>query len=68
TIPGIPHEQDNLRSSKLSSRNEIFAAHAVPAIALRPVLKTIVGEYYPGKSRTIVPPGLQCEIKAVTFA
>jgi len=32
------------------------------------VLKTIVGEYYPGKSRTIVPPGLQCEIKGVTFA
>jgi hypothetical protein len=32
------------------------------------VLKTIVGEYYPGKSRMIVLPGLESELKAVTLA
>jgi hypothetical protein len=32
------------------------------------VLKTIVGEYYTGESRMIVPPGLEGELKAVALA
>jgi hypothetical protein len=32
------------------------------------MLKTIVREYYPGKSGTIVPPGLEGELEAMTLA
>jgi hypothetical protein len=32
------------------------------------MLKTIVGEYYAGKSRMIVPPGLEGELKSMTLA
>jgi hypothetical protein len=32
------------------------------------MLKTIVREYYPGKSRMIVPPGLEGELEAMTLA
>jgi hypothetical protein len=32
------------------------------------MLKTIVGEYYPRKSRIIVPTGLEGELKAMTLA
>jgi len=67
TITRIPGEQNDLCPVKLASRNEIFAAHAIPAITLRSVFKTIMREYDPGKFRMIMPPGLQCEIKAVTF-
>jgi hypothetical protein len=68
TIPGIAHEQDDFRSSKFSLWNQVFAAQAVPPIAFRPVLKTIVREYYPGKSWLIVPPRLQGKLKTVTLA
>src|ERR1044071_6356650 len=68
TVARIPHQQDYLCSSKFSSRNEIFAAQAIPAIAFGSVLKTIVGEYHPGKIWMIVPPGLQSELQTVTLA
>ena len=68
TVARVPHNQNDLCSTELLSRDQVFATDSVPKAAFRPVLEQIMGKNEPGDARFAISFWLEGELAAVTFA